>query len=704
MTSKREMKKQLEKLNAKKAKERAKKKAARMGTAKPRPRPVQVVEDDDEEDTRRFHINWRIVLPLLILAAGFFIGSYIYTNNTVGAQLVKDYYKAIADKDYAKAYSLCSTDVKEEDFISRVKNIYEGIEATKIGASIISNNLASEDNNSVNSANGIDDSLKKNNSVTFKMSMDTPAGNISFQKTAEITNDNKLVWDESFIYPSLNSNRKIRVKTLTSIRGEIKDRNDKYLAKNSTAYDVGIVPGKFNKSNISTVANLLGVTTAYINEELSKDYVGDDSFVKLKTISRDESELKEKLLNISGIMLNEKSIRVYPYKEATSILTGYVQNGEGKAGLELSLNEKLQGQKGLEIYIDQDGRNVETIVRKSETKGQDVKLTIDVDMQQKIYDLYKEVQGCVIYMNYNTGEVLSAVSTPSYDANLFSLGISNEDWKKLSEDKTNPMFNRYTATYAPGSSIKPIVGAIGLMCNSFSKDDDFGKSVNRWQLDSSWKDFYITTLHTYSGASNLENALINSDNIYFAKAALKIEKDNFKTWLDKIGFNESIEFSQDVSKSTYGEITTDADLANSGYGQAQMLVNPIHMASIYSSFANKGTMIKPYIEYSNGEKKEYKTEVFKSDIADIIKEDLVQVVEKGTAVACKMENKTIAGKTGTAEIKASQSDKDGTEIGWFDSFDEKGNLIIAMQENVKNIGGSEAVVKKVKNIYLEIGE
>ena len=696
MTSKREMKKQLEKLNAKKARERARRKAQ----GKPRPRRVVEEIEEDEEDTRRFHINWHIVLPLLILVAGFFIGSYIYTNSTVGAQLIKDYSKAIADKDYSKAYSLCETKMSEAEFTERLKNIYEGIEASNIGVTIISNNLASEENK--NEANATE--IKNNNSVTFKMSMDTPAGNINFQNTAEITSDNKLVWNEGLIYPSLNSNRKIRVKTLSSIRGEIKDRNDNYLAKNSTAYDVGIVPGKFNKANISTVASLLGITTAYINEELGKDYVGGDSFVKLKTISRDESALKEKLLAISGIMLNEKSIRVYPYKEATSILTGYVQNGEGKAGLELSLNDKLQGQKGKEIYIDQDGRNIETIARKPETKGQDVKLTIEVNMQQKIYDLYKGEQGCVVYMNYNTGEILSAVSTPSYDANLFSLGISNDDWKKLSEDKTNPMFNRYLATYAPGSSIKPVVGAMGLMTNSFSQDDDFGKSVNRWQLDSSWKDFYITTLHTYSGKSNLENALINSDNIYFAQAAIKIGKDNFKSWLDKLGFNQGIEFPQEAAQSTYGEITNDADLANSGYGQAQMLVNPIHMASIYSAFAKKGTMIKPYIEFSNGESKELKKEIIKGDIADIIKEDLVQIVEKGTAVACKIEGRTIAGKTGTAEIKASQSDKDGTEIGWFDSFDEKGNLIIAMQENVKNIGGSEAVVKKVKNIYLEIGE
>ena len=253
MTSKREMKKQLEKLNAKKARERARRKAQ----GRPRQRVVEEIEED-EEDTRRFHINWHIVLPLLILVAGFFIGSYIYTNSTVGAQLIKDYSKAIADKDYSKAYSLCETEISEAEFTERLKNIYEGIEASNIGVTIISNNLASEENK--NEANTTE--IKNNNSVTFKMSMDTPAGNINFQKTAEITSDNKLIWDESFIYPSLNKDRKIRVKTLSSLRGEIKDRNDNYLAKNSTAYDVGIVPGKFNKTNVSTVASLLEITPA----------------------------------------------------------------------------------------------------------------------------------------------------------------------------------------------------------------------------------------------------------------------------------------------------------------------------------------------------------------------------------------------------------------------------------------------------------
>ena len=150
MTSKREMKKQLEKLNAKKAKERAKKKA------QGKPRQRRVVEEVEDEEEKRFRINWRVVLPLLILVAGFFFGSYIYTNNTVGAKLVKDYYQAIADKDYLKAYSLCTTEMGEAEFIERLKNIYEGIEASNIGVTIISNNLVEENSSEINDDNSDD--------------------------------------------------------------------------------------------------------------------------------------------------------------------------------------------------------------------------------------------------------------------------------------------------------------------------------------------------------------------------------------------------------------------------------------------------------------------------------------------------------------------------------------------------------------------
>ncbi len=271
------------------------------------------------------------------------------------------------------------------------------------------------------------------------------------------------------------------------------------------------------------------------------------------------------------------------------------------------------------------------------------------------------------------------------------------------------------ATYAPGSSFKPIIGAIGLTTGAFSADDDFGRSGTKWQNDSSWGDFYITTLSTYNGPANLKNALIHSDNIYFAKAALKIGGKNLINSLKNIGFGQQIEFPQTISKSSYSNsesFTNETQLANSGYGQGEVLVNPIHMAMMYSAFVNEGNMIMPYLEYkenaSSQTAKYYKENAFSKEAANEVRDGLIQVVENpsGTAHSAKIEGKTIAGKTGTAEIKQSKDDTEGTEIGWFNAFnvgesDESLLLVVSMVENVKGKGGSHYLLPKVRAIFAQ---
>lgn len=451
-------------------------------------------------------------------------------------------------------------------------------------------------------------------------------------------------------------------------------------------------------TNLGELANLLKIEEETINNSLNASYVKEDTFVPLRKISKDEQELKEKLLKIKGVLITDTTSRVYPYKEATSILTGYVQEGEGKTGLEYAYNDRLKGTDGEEIYIvNENEEKVKTLLKRDLKNGENINTTIDISIQKKLYEQFKDDEGASVSINYNTGEVLALISTPSYDANDIVLGITNEEWDKLQNDEKKPMYNRYLSTYVPGSSLKPIVGAIGLSNNSFSADEDFGHSGTKWQNDESWKDLYVTTLEEYSGKANLENALIYSDNIYFAKAALKIGRNNLQKGFDNFGFNNKIEFVQDITKSTYGSMDSDAAIANSGYGQDQMLVNPIHMAMMYSSFANGGNMVMPTLEYK--ETKYYKQNVISSEIANTIKNDLIEVVERGTGKDAKVEGKTIAGKTGTAEIKENQQDENGTEIGWFNAFDENGLLVISMVENVKGIGGSHYLLPKVKTVF-----
>lgn len=238
------------------------------------------------------------------------------------------------------------------------------------------------------------------------------------------------------------------------------------------------------------------------------------------------------------------------------------------------------------------------------------------------------------------------------------------------------------------------------------------KHGSSWQKDSSWGNFRVTTHASYYGYANLRNALIYSDNIYFAKAALKIGTDTLTDSLAKIGFNGDIPCGIDLGKSQYANsegITSEAQLANTGYGQAEVLVNPIHMASIYSAFVNNGSMIKPYLEFrenANETKEFWIQDAFTQEAANTIKDDLIQVVENpgGTGYGARTYGLKLAGKTGTAEIKKSTTDTTGTELGWFNAFiaddaSEKQMLVISMIEDVKYRNGSLYVVPKVRKIF-----
>ena len=634
----------------------------------------------------------RIILPIIILILGFIIGSHIYSNTTEPAKVVKKYFALLNEQKYEDMYELVETDMTQDEFVNRIKNIYEGIEAKNIKINVNANLLNKED---------------KDINITYINSMDTIAGNVNFSNVARIKNENntyKLIWNSSMIFPELNDDEKIRVTNLECKRGNLFDRNGISITKEGTAYSVGIVIGKTDQTtNYNKIAELLNIPLDTIKQKINSENQ-EGNFVELKKISKQEQNLKNELLTIKGVMISDIEVRSYPYKEATSIMTGYVQDGEGKTGLEYAFNDRLKGTDGKEIYIEKDGVKIKTVVKKEQKDGQDIKLTIDAELQKKIYEQFKDDEGTSVAINYNTGEILALVSTPAYDANDFILGISEEKWNNLQQNKKNPMYNRYLSTYAPGSSIKPIIGAIGILNNDFTAEEDFGKSGLKWQKDASWNKLFVTTMEEYNEPANLENALVYSDNIYFAKAALKIGKDNLKKYLDQFGFYEQIEFVQEISKSTYGSIESEASIANTGYGQNELMVNPIHMASMYSAFANGGSMVKPYIEFEKNEKsrtKIWKENIISEEISNEIAKDLIEVVKRGTAKEAYSENKVLAGKTGTAEIKKSQEDKSGNEIGWFNCFDDKELLIVSLVQNVKELGGSHYTVKKVNSIFNE---
>lgn len=675
-----------------------------------------------------------VVLVAVVGAGGVLL--YKKMTEKTREDIIKEYMGYIEKKEYEKMYALldeASKDkVKQEDFITRNQNIYEGIEAEQIQLDI-------------------PEEQDKDQPLSYRVTMDTLAGEITYDADTFFEKEKgqwHLVWDDSVIFPGLESKDKVSVSSVEAKRGSIYDRNDVLLAGQGEVESVGLVPGKMNiqaEEDIEDLAEILGTTAEFIEKQLDASWVQQDSFVPLKKMTQEQLDeayvpkegaesaggsIQDKLLEYPGVLISKVESRVYPYGECTAHLLGYVQqiNAEeleemkgkgyneqsviGKSGLEKLYEDRLREKKGYRISIlDEQGEEKQALAVKPAEDGENIKLNIDIRWQQKLYEAYQEDKSCSVVMNPKSGEVLALVSTPSYNSMDFVLGMSQETWDALNNDPNKPMYNRVRETWAPGSSFKPIVGAMGLTTGAFTEEEDLGASGLAWQKDESWGNYKVTTLHEYSGGAVLKNALIYSDNIYFAKAALKIGAETFTGELDKMGFNQEIPFDIGMTSSQYSNseaIDSEVQLADSGYGQGQMLVNPLHLACMYSAFFNEGNMIIPYLEYEEGKTASYWAEgVFTPEAANIIYEDLKEVVSNpnGTGYgASKAVGVTLAGKTGTAEIKATQEDENGTELGWFAVYntgvaDSDTILMLNMVEDVKGRGGSGYVVNKDVEIW-----
>lgn len=655
-----------------------------------------------------------VIIPFIICAIAF----YVYNNKHKPEYKLTEYINLLNSKDYEKMYELTNEGTKNkysiDEFITRNKNIYEGIQARDIKVEI--KNVEKKGNKAT---------------INYETTMNTLCGELEFSNSVDMSRgigkDYTITWNSKFIFPELTDVDKVRVKTNKSKRGDIIDRNGVKLATDSFSSNVGIVPGSLGddkEKSISEIAKLLETSVEYINGKLNESYVKPDMFIPIKTIPYGDSRIPS-LLSIPGIQINDKDARVYPLGVQVAHLTGYVQtiNAEelekykddeytensliGKSGLEKTYEETLRGIDGAEIYIQNNvGEKKVSLITKEVKNGSDLKLTIDSNMQSLLYSQIENDKGSSVAMNPNTGEVLALVSTPSYDPNDFVLGMSNDKWNNLNNDPNKPLYNRFQATATPGSSFKPITAVIGVDTKKIDPNTNKNITGLSWKKDNSWGNYSVTRVSDYGGSSNLLNALVYSDNIYFAQAALDIGKDTFKDKLNSFGFSEKIPFEYPLYNSQFSSdknFKTEVQLADSGYGQGEVLLNPVHLASIYTIFQNEGNILTPYLVYNEtSERKVWKSNVVSKDSANTVLQDLVQVVENpnGTGHTAYTNGLTIAGKTGTAEIKASQDDTNGTELGWFVGMTTNKSpnnlLVVMMAEDVKDKGGSHYVVPKVK--------
>ena len=643
-----------------------------------------------------------ISICVLLIVSVFFM----FHQGKSNEQVVTEYFELLKKKDYKQMYQMLNPKTvytpTQKYFVEKYKEFYEEIDAKNIQIKILD---------------------EQDNVIEYLIYIDTLAGRITYRNKVGVKNE-QIQFNKELIMDGYTEGCKIKITTYNpEKRGRILDRNGKVLAEDGKGYSIGLVKGKLNGENdYGQIAQYLETDVETIQKKMSASWINDDSFVPIKTVSEATKNdlINKNILSINGVKISTLSIRTYPYDKAASHIVGYVQNVNaedlkkhknegynltsviGRSGIEAAYEEQLRGITSGKIdLVDKNDKVIKELCHKEvKMSPQDITLTIDIDLQQSLYNEYQNDKSASVALNPKTGEVLALVSTPSYSNNDFVLGLSIDKWNELNNDVNQPLLNRYKQTYTPGSTMKPITAAIGLETKLIDLDKDLG-AEDKWQKDSSWGNYYVTTLHAPT-PNNLKNALTYSDNVYFARSALNIGKENLFKYYKNLRIGEKIPFELSLNRSQYinkKQKVNDQLIADSGYGQGQILMNPVQLASIYSSFINNGSIYRPHI-VKKGEQM-WIQRVFSDQTVKTIKEDLINVIadENGTGHSIYHENIQLAGKTGTAEIKQSQSDTTGSELGWFTvmTTDSKRPILMTtVVEDVKGRGGSGYVVEHTK--------
>lgn len=640
------------------------------------------------------------------------------SNESKQVETFERYSELLSTRDYGNLYALLSKESKEyiskKDFVERYTTIYSGIDASNIN--IEKEKLAEKEN--------------EKNVIPFSIKMETVAGKVNLSdyqlKLVKEEKEWKIQWDETLILPSMKNGDKVRVVTEKARRGSILDRIGKPLAKDGEIKTVGINPEVFDKSNreekITEMANSLDISEEHINKKLDAN-TNPSYFVPIVDILPEDEKLK--MLDErgdDGIFVNRKESREYINHEAFGRLIGYVgsitaeeleKNKNkgysttsliGKAGLEQVYEETLRGMGGVEIYVERDGEKIDTIAKLEPQNGQDIKLSIDSDLQTYIYDEMKGEKGSAAAVHPQTGEILALVSSPSYHSNRYTTYVTREEQQNREETQFADEANRFSRLYSPGSVFKLITAATGLEKGTIDPEQQIAINNRSWQKDHSWGNYRITRVNDQTSI-NLKRAVKYSDNIYFAMSALDLGSADLDAGARKFGIGEELKVGYPLSTSQIsndGKIDSEILLADSGYGQGEIMVTSLNMALAYSALSNDGDIMEPSLLQTEDQTvKVWKKEAIQSEHLPTLQSAFSAVIheEGGTATSSQISGVRLAGKTGTAEIKVSQDDEDGSENGWFIATDldtSKISLAIVL-EDVKDKGGSSAAVPIGKN-------
>lgn len=375
-----------------------------------------------------------------------------------------------------------------------------------------------------------------------------------------------------------------------------------------------------------------------------------------------------------GLKIVVRQKRHYPDGDLLAHVLGYVAEANeeelesnpaltlgdsvGKQGLELTLEERLRGKKGRkQVEVDALGRQHNEQVLLDPTPGGNIQLTIDLGLQRRCAELLEGQAGAIVVMQPDTGKILALVSRPSFDNNLFVLGVPVSKWAEIRDNPLHPIQNRTTqGVYPPGSVFKLLMAAAGL-AGGFITPSTTAVCTGSYRVGN--RDFHCWKKGGH-GTQDLEQALVNSCDVYFYKLGERMGIDKINEFATAVGFGSPTGVdlphekgglipSKEWKKKRFGQSWTRGETLNTSIGQGYVLASPLQIARFISSLVNGGKLLKPQL-VDTDEPVVQGTLPLKDQDRELIVRAMIETVQSGTGKSIKRPDATMGGKTGTAQV------------------------------------------------------
>lgn len=479
-------------------------------------------------------------------------------------------------------------------------------------------------------------------------------------------------------------NNRLRLISVPAKRGQILDRKGNLLAGSQLSRFVYLWPQEQSpeqwKITVEQLHNILNVPASEMLQKLEK--TGYRSRLPVRVSPNLSPEmfigLAEKVENLRGVEVRGESRRSYPNGKLAAHILGYIGEATpeelkanpdypmgmmvGKMGVEKLVNSQIEGVWGNRlIEADVKGQEIQELGVQSPKQGKSVQLTLDLALQKTAEKALANRRGAVVVLDVKTGAILALASGPTFNPNLFTNQVTDQDWKSL-QTAEQPLLNRALQGYPPGSTFKIVTSVAGIESGNFS-------ITSKIPTSTSIKIGGIS-FHEYGksfGVIGFREALAFSSNTFFYQVGVKSGPENISKWGKELGIAGTINLdllgldganqgqipTPKEKEKLYGEPWYIGDTVTMAIGQGLVLATPLELAVMVSTVANSGWRVQPHLLTSQTntiQTKPIKTKISASTL-NLIRAGLIDVVKKGTGRSLNDGSIPLTGgKTGTVEI------------------------------------------------------